>query len=150
MKVELSRSESRKVRPKACFDLGQRITEVGAALAYADYFARRLGGSTDHAVRDVSAGVHTAQLAAGRLKDGLGGKAKRKAARFEKDLTAFNDRVRKGWIETQKRIETKDVVEIQRRTAELRRKATEIWSEVRLACPDGAAAKPRGKGLKAR
>lgn len=130
------------MRPRACFELGQRVTEVGAALAYADFFARRLGGADARDIRDLSAGIHTAALAAKRLAEAAGAGAKSKG--LEKDLGSFNDDLRKKWAVGPVRAPTPaEAVELQRRTSELRKKAMEIWADARLMCPDGAAARPR-------
>ena len=85
MKVELSRSKT-PIHPRACFDLGQRVTEVGAAIAYASYFAHRSDIRIHQTVKDVSAGVHTAAVKMEELRKDLHGKARAEVGRLEKDL----------------------------------------------------------------
>jgi len=143
MKLGISKSDAAKLAPLACFELGQRVTEIGAAIAYADYFARR--GLTGTAVRDLSAGVHTAALAADRLGNSLKGAVKSEVKKFENDLRSFNESVRKRWVKGSNPLNTADIVEIQRKTSQLRKKAMDIWSQIRLTCPSGTAAAKSGK-----
>lgn len=150
MKIELSKSKSPRIRPRLCFDLGQRVTEVGAALAYVDYFARRADATPQQIVRDVSAGIHTAARKAGELTKDLHGKTRSQANRFMMELWGFNNKLREKFVITPVApLTPRDLVEIQQKTSRFRRRVTEIWDSVRQECGDGAKkAKKAKKGKK--
>ncbi len=149
MKIALSRSEAARLEPLACFDLGQKVTEVGAALAYSEYFGRHGMAS------DLSTGLYTAMLAAERLGKALGsraGGAKSKAEALGNDLRSFNENVRRRWVEgpaaaAPRRMTPADIIEAQRATSQLRRRTMELWNDVRLMCPAPPA---KRNGRKAR
>lgn len=144
MEISLSKSQAASIAPRECFALGQKITEVGSALAYADFFSRRLSLVSGIALRDVAAGVQTAATATGKLKEKLHGKPRGKTERFERDLQQFGKELRAKFIGNP--VSTKDAIEIQQNMSILRLKAGEIWDSLRLMCPDrGTAAKASRK-----
>lgn len=147
MKIDLSAARAKEaVRPRECFELGQRVTEVASALAYANYFARWLSTERTTA-RHVSAGVQTAANAAARLRDAVAGQTKKKAGRLESSLRSLNETLRSTWIEVGagRQPAPGDVVEVQRRISDLRRTSMEIWADARLSCPNGPDARRKGR-----
>jgi len=130
----------------ACFDLGQRVTEVGAAMSYAVYFAGQITARPD-ALKDVSAGVFTAARAADRLKESLKGVDQKKAVEIAKEATTLNDELRKKWLSdpsARKPLTAKDMRDIQGKADALRKKVTELWDASRMKCgAPGKAAPPK-------
>jgi hypothetical protein len=125
-----------KLGRSACFDLGQRVTEVGAAMSYATYFAGQITERPD-ALRDVSAGVFTAAQAADRLKGSLKGTDQKQAAAIAKEAMAFNEELRQKWLAApavRKPLTPKDMTAIQRKTGEIRKKVTDLWDASRMKC----------------
>lgn len=139
MHIPLSKRQSEAIAPRECFGLGQKITEIGSALAYVDFFSRRLALVSGVVLRDVVAGIQTASVATGKLKERLKGKVHGKADAFEKKLSAFGEDLRRRFIDSKTPVSTKDVVEIQQKTSLLRKEATTIWDSLRLMCPTGEA-----------
>lgn len=120
--------------PAACFDRGQRITEVGAALAYAEYHAARIPGAGLRELQDVSSGLHTAAVMAERLVDELGHSPDTGGAvAIAKNLKNFNRKVRKQ-IGSPDPIKPEEALKIQRQMALFRKQATKIWNQMRRTC----------------
>lgn len=123
-----------RMTPGACFDRGQRITEVGAALAYAEYHAARIPGAGLRELQDVSSGLHTAAVMAERLVNELGQSPnKGEAVAIAKNLKDFNLKVRKQ-IGSPDPIKPEETLKIQRQTALFRKQATKIWNQIRKTC----------------
>lgn len=150
MKFALSSRQATGMAASECFALGQKITEVGAALAYTDNFSRGLSQAPTLAIKHVGAGLRTAELAAGKLKFGLKGKVRTEVEKLEKDLGDYASDVRTKFIDWPPALTPKDIIAIQKTASALRQRATKIWGTLRLMCPDRRAPAATRKAKKAR
>lgn len=114
-----------------CFDRGQKITEIGAALAYAQYHAARITESSLRSIHDVSSGIHTAAVTAGNLKKELKGQEGSQVASVARRLESLNGRLRIGAV---RGLKPADTEEIRKETASIRKEVTKVWRRMRRAC----------------
>lgn len=123
---------------QACFDYGQKLTEIGAGLAYAEFQLQRVPVVGGRAIIDLATGLNTAASAADRLgKDSAAG-IKPKVQSLAREIRDFDGKVRARWLSGKSRtLKQTDLKEIQDRTAILRRKVTAIWQETRKTCSGG-------------
>ena len=122
-------------KPRSCFDNGRKVAEIGAALAYADTMARRLPFGGKGALQDLSAGLHTATAAAERIEKDIAGKAKSSARGIAKEIKAYNENMRRRWIDARSfPMRPGDAAEIQRNTSSFRKKVMRLWNQLRQKC----------------
>jgi hypothetical protein len=128
---------------RSCFDNGRKVAEIGAALAYADTMARRLPFGGGLALRDLSAGLHTAAAAAERIQRDISGQAKSSAGKITREIKAYNENLRRRWIEpfrvlrkptVRAVMKPGDAAEIRRNTSSFRQKVMHLWDQLRQKC----------------
>lgn len=119
------------MKAKSCFDKGQRITEIGAALAYAEFHAARLSrGGGNMALTDVASGIHTAAAKSRELGKTLKGKDRKALEKIAGNLDNMKSRIQGGWTV----LNPSESTRIQRETSMLRRQVTEVWKDLRGEC----------------